>query len=293
MKCAAASRYAVRSIQEYVEKLTRYQQKIGRTSRISVLHDVRVSCRRLRTSLWIFKDFVPEAQRVVWKKNLKCFARSLGRARDLDVQIAFLKKVKPVGKTSSSVCGLRAYISVLCMQRDALTKKVAAASSVFSGTRTCESILRALGRVKTGRADSLRTLTKNRINKRLRELCAFERFVHQPEKLEALHRMRIAAKHLRYTLEILSPVDAEFMRFSRDARILQRVLGELHDFDVWIGQLRCARVETKPGFDKKVIKFLRSFYPSRRADTYKRFVKIWEQQARNKVWETLAQRLEH
>jgi CHAD domain-containing protein len=70
---------------------------------------------------------------------------------------------------------------------------------------------------------------------RLAELYAFDPHVRDPTNVDALHDMRIAAKRLRYVLEIAGhcvPVlgaEAEAV-----ARSLQDVLGEIHDCDVLI-----------------------------------------------------------
>ena len=46
--------------------------------------------------------------------------------------------------------------------------------------------------------------------------------------------MRIAAKHLRYTLEIFSELYSGKIDFALDiARKTQQILGEIHDADVW------------------------------------------------------------
>jgi CHAD domain-containing protein len=67
---------------------------------------------------------------------------------------------------------------------------------------------------------------------RLDELHSFERAVHDPEAVEELHDMRIAAKRLRYVLEMSEPVlGAPAARGAKQAKKLQDVLGEIHDCD--------------------------------------------------------------
>lgn len=70
---------------------------------------------------------------------------------------------------------------------------------------------------------------------RVDELYSFDPAVLDPEKVRELHDMRIAAKRLRYVLEIAGHcfpgVGAEAEGV---ARALQEVLGEIHDCDVLI-----------------------------------------------------------
>jgi len=67
---------------------------------------------------------------------------------------------------------------------------------------------------------------------RLDELHSFDPAVRDPEAVRELHDMRIAAKRLRYILEMATPVfGAGARRGAREARLLQDLLGEIHDCD--------------------------------------------------------------
>jgi hypothetical protein len=68
---------------------------------------------------------------------------------------------------------------------------------------------------------------------RIAELWSFGRKALDPEEQEALHDMRIAAKRLRYLLEITAPCfGAAAKRGAKTTRDLQDLLGEIHDCDV-------------------------------------------------------------
>jgi hypothetical protein len=70
---------------------------------------------------------------------------------------------------------------------------------------------------------------------RLDELCSFMPKAENPAKVRALHDMRIAAKRLRYLLEMFSPCFGPYAATAaKKAKALQDLLGEIHDCDVTI-----------------------------------------------------------
>jgi hypothetical protein len=74
---------------------------------------------------------------------------------------------------------------------------------------------------------------------RLRELCSFVPAVLDPGEVRALHDMRIAAKRLRYILEVTAePCFGPYAATAtKRAKNLQDMLGEIHDCDVQIPRL--------------------------------------------------------
>ncbi len=74
---------------------------------------------------------------------------------------------------------------------------------------------------------------------RLDELLSFAPKALGGEEVEALHDMRIAAKRLRYVLEITEPALGPSARGgARTAKRLQDLLGEIHDCDVMLPRVR-------------------------------------------------------
>ena len=73
---------------------------------------------------------------------------------------------------------------------------------------------------------------------RLDELCSFVPRALDPAQVEALHDMRIAAKRLRYVLEVtgpcFGPYAAQALKKTKD---LQDLVGEIHDCDVLVPQI--------------------------------------------------------
>jgi CHAD domain len=70
---------------------------------------------------------------------------------------------------------------------------------------------------------------------RLDELCGFMPKAADPEEVVALHDMRIAAKRLRYILEITGPCFGSYAKTAtKMTKDLQDLLGEIHDCDVQV-----------------------------------------------------------
>jgi CHAD domain len=93
--------------------------------------------------------------------------------------------------------------------------------------------------MKAGRVKGLRPGTKlggaaRRIAaQRVADMLQFDTAVRDPANIRELHDLRIAAKRLRYTLEVLgSALGPIAEAVEHEARALQDVLGEVHDCDV-------------------------------------------------------------
>ena len=70
---------------------------------------------------------------------------------------------------------------------------------------------------------------------RLDEVCAFAPRVLDPAEVEALHDMRIAAKRLRYVLEVTGELFGPYAaEAGKRTKQLQDLLGEIHDCDVLV-----------------------------------------------------------
>ena len=103
-----------------------------------------------------------------------------------------------------------------------------------------------------------------------------------------LHRIRIAARKLRYTIEILQPLLGSGMNADLPSlKRIQETLGIVHDLDTlraalssYAGRLR------KKGGTVAFIPELDAFLEERREEAYKRFIVCWEALRKRRQWKS-------
>jgi hypothetical protein len=140
---------------------------------------------------------------------------------------------------------------------------------------------------------------------RLEDLLAYELYVNQPERVEELHAMRIAAKRLRYTIEVFEPLyDGDLKPPRRMVRQVQTMLGDIHDCDVWVEYLpqflEEERVRTLEYYGhvrplnllKAGILYLQQERQQQRDKLYHEFATFWQELRHQGVWDKLEQILQ-
>jgi CHAD domain-containing protein len=117
------------------------------------------------------------------------------------------------------------------------------------------------------------------VRTRLDEMRGFADEALAPEASSSQHSMRIAAKRLRYVLEIFGPCIGEEAKAARDAaKQLQSVLGDLHDCDLMlpkVDQIGSAAVLLR----------------ERRERLFQQFVRQWQAEASKGTWAALERSL--
>jgi CHAD domain-containing protein len=117
------------------------------------------------------------------------------------------------------------------------------------------------------------------VQTRLDELRFLAELALDPDAKESQHDARIAAKRLRYVLEIVAPCVGEPAEPARRAaKELQSVLGDLHDCDLML-----PRVEHVPSLARAL--------RERRERCFRSFVERWQAEASKGTWASLGQAL--
>ena len=117
------------------------------------------------------------------------------------------------------------------------------------------------------------------VETRLAELLALSGPALDPAAGQAQHDLRIAAKRLRYVLEITEPcLGPEAMAARKAAKELQGLLGEIHDCDVML--------PSAGGIES-----LQTLLRTRRELLFQRFRQLWLAESEGGTWLALEQAL--
>jgi CHAD domain-containing protein len=113
------------------------------------------------------------------------------------------------------------------------------------------------------------------VQTRLDEMRGFANEALAPDAETAQHDMRIAAKRLRYALELVGPCIGEEARSARDAaKRLQSALGDLRDCDLMLPKVAA-------------IPSLSAVLHARRERLLLEFVELWQAEASKGTWAAL------
>ena len=204
------------------------------------VHSMRVASRRLRSALRDFGPYLRKRALASVLKELRAIADGLGEVRDQDVAIMALEEIATPAPAQFSAT-LKHFVETKKQLREQ-TRDDLKSIIEQTGLKQLESEFTAAidEATATGRnqsASSLIFLDMSRaiILERLKELEALSVGLFKPNEIETLHEMRIAAKRLRYAVELFQqcwgrPISGYAKRIAR----IQGALGDVHDCDVWI-----------------------------------------------------------
>ena len=225
------------------------------------VHDMRVASRRVRSALRDFAPHLRKAKIAPSTKHLKEIADQLGVVRDYDVAIIALEKLQKKANAEISA-GLQRIIDDQKARLDPARKVLVEALNYQKLTQLKRNfregfedaiVTRAPRRPSKSSATlksgpSYKAYARTTLLKRLKELEALSLSLYEPQNVKPLHKMRIAAKRLRYAMELFASCWGDRLEvFSRQVVQMQSSLGELHDCDVWIEHFgtRLARLKKK------------------------------------------------
>jgi inorganic triphosphatase YgiF len=130
------------------------------------------------------------------------------------------------------------------------------------------------------------------IAKRLDELLALETFVHDQTEVAKHHELRIAAKRLRYTMEIFSTLYRNgFTNEIAVLKQLQDILGEMHDYYVWRQDLTTRRHEIPPEA-RGALRIFQVYLGKLRKSRYTEFVSLWDKTATQGFFVKIRQKID-
>lgn len=203
------------------------------------VHSMRVASRRLRSALRDFSPYLRKRGLTSVQKQLKSVADTLGEVRDQDVAIMALEKLESNAPSDVSPA-LKRLIETRKEVRDEARKQL---ESILEKTPLDQLQVEFIAGVDvattTRKTQSPSQMTFLKMSgavilDRLKELEKLASNLFNPFDIETLHEMRIAAKRLRYAIELFQGCWRGIGSYAKCAARVQTALGDLHDCDVWI-----------------------------------------------------------
>jgi CHAD domain-containing protein len=187
------------------------------------VHDLRVALRRCRSLADGIRTIDPDPAWKQMKKAGKCLFASLGELRDIQVMQDWVQRL---GSPDDPVT-----INLLDFLRSRESELKATAAQALSEfdckqwTRWAHMLPRRASRLKPGSV-----VFRHLALEQLMEALRLQRGALRSRSVGAYHRLRIAIKRFRYTVENFLP--QQHSAWKKDLKELQDLLGEVHDLDV-------------------------------------------------------------
>jgi putative phosphoesterase len=297
-KCQRDRSYCMFGVQALVKLLTVFETQIDgviKSDDTEYVHKTRVTSRRLRAAMPLFKECLPRKKYKEWLLEIKKVTRLLGDARDLDVQIVFVLQYMDKLDFEAEKIGVDLLLNGHKDRRKSIQPVIICRLEELKAT----GVLRDLGKFceKTIIEPSQdfnpeKVLEKAHwhISFKLDDFLALEKWVHLENEVLKHHEMRIHAKKLRYTMESFAGLYKN--KLSEEIETIkgfQDLLGEMHDCDVWIQYIpkfiQKTNVNNNTKQKKKVgtteaenalLNFL-NYVKERRKENYAKFVRLWDE----------------
>jgi CHAD domain-containing protein len=225
------------------------------------------------------------------------------------VQIAYLCGVLQDLGEKARYPGIARLLARLERQRERIQPEVVKAVDRLQASGVLEEMLaltkRVLSEAESQGAGLHGPLVFGQLQRHVLEnldrLLSYQDSLADPEDRDRHHAMRIAAKRLRYSLEISAPAYPGQLEVAVEVtRRVQTLLGEVHDCDVWVEELRafaaklCKRIrkhfaDTGPFARLHVgIEYLQQERRRRRQQAFQELVDYWQELHRRREWQRLA-----
>ncbi len=281
---------------------------------IECVHQSRVASRRLRAAFGIFENCFPAKTLNKWRDEIRKLTKAFGPARDADVQLEFLNKtISNLGEDQKALLpGIKRLLLRTSQHREKHQSKVIKTVDKLEAKAVLADIHSELERILFCIRDSKPDLkseyvfkqTSEHIRNKLAEMISFQSCIENQDDKIAHHQMRIAAKRLRYTMEICQePYEEKLDKAIAVVKKLQTLLGDIHDCDVWIDNIdhfiqeELQRTKEYFGNEKPYyflnsgLEYLKQDRQQARKHLFEIFVRYWKLLNRRNFWQALESEL--
>ena len=223
---------------------------------VAVVHGMRTASRRMRATLRVFRELLPNRPRHHFTGELAWFAGELGRVRDLDVQCTNLER-DIAARPAAESARFEPYLERLRADRELAARQCGATLGSERAAKLLEDLAAFLAAEPSpaalrrwsdlgAREGALQFALRAR--KRLRKLGKRAQDDGTPSHL---HKLRIRCKRFRYLLECLEPVCDDRLR--RTVHVVRKVQDTLGCYqDAHVARQRIADERARSGSDAQV-----------------------------------------
>jgi CHAD domain-containing protein len=209
--------------------------RVTATDDDEAVHDLRVALRRTRTMLEVARRVLGRYPADEVRRALREIQRATGALRDEEVLLDL------VGSLGSAHPDAASWLEARRRRERRLRRalvRIIRAGDLEQGQRLLEALVAF--RIKPTRDRRLPKFARRAVDAARRDV--ERKRAAAPEDVAALHRLRIAYKRLRYTVEMFGDVvPSDVAALGPPAARVQGRLGDLHDVDMAIGCVRRAR----------------------------------------------------
>jgi putative phosphoesterase len=298
-KCQSDRSYCTFGAQALLKLLTVFETQIDGviiSNDIEHVHKTRVTSRRLRAVLPLFKECLPRKKYKKWLWEIKKVTRLLGDARDLDVQIVFIEKYMNKIDSAAEKAGVDLLLNAHKKRRKSIQPAIICGLEELKATGVLGNLGKLCEKTITDPSnpdfDPQKVLEKSHwhISFKLDNVLALENCVHLENVVLKHHEIRIHAKKLRYTMESFASLYKN--KLSEEIEIIkafQDVIGEMHDCDVWTqyipkfmkqtdlkNECKQKKKEDSAVAENALLNFL-NYIKEKRKEHYLKFVRLWDE----------------
>jgi CHAD domain-containing protein len=297
---------AAQFLRKQIKQLAAQDEGIREGIDLEFVHRARVATRRLRAGLKFFDECFDARSGKRWRREIRRLTRELGDARDKDVQIEYVRGALAEIHQPQYVPGIARLLVTFEHQRESAQVRVLKALDRFRASRTAEEIAAAIKpmtvRESAGPSECVLKRAEEQIVAGVDDLLSYETSLADAADQQQHHAMRIAAKRLRYAMEICRGAYADRLDpFLASVKEIQGLLGEIHDRDVWGAQLDALLADQRDlldstyGHDKPLerikpgIEHLRQERARDRDRLFDQLAGYWQKLRKENLWENLVQ----
>lgn len=235
-------------LSEREEDFFRRRDKALKTSDQEDIHDLRVSSRRLREGLALFALCYPAGNIARLVRQMKQVTRLLGEIRNADEAILFFTALTEE-LDADHRDDLERISDTFRKGRKKEMKRLKSGLKEIAAGAPCDLYRRVIHSPSLFNRQKndvdlfvpLSQFAREALNARLAAVLRLLPEARQAGEMEAQHLLRIAVKHFRYRMEILSFLfGAHYEELHGVLKAYQDLLGKMHDLDVFAAIVRKA-----------------------------------------------------